>query len=260
MARRWLLTVLTTTALSVGLAGTASAQEVGQALTDPVAVDAEVATATVSADAAERTIEAEVTTDVEVEELDTDVEPTVTATVSEEGPGLAVDPTTEVAGEDPVTEATGALEGLVPEPVGKIVNETAPTQQSDVGDGVSPATKPAPAPAGSESASASAPAPAAGPATVQHSNTISADRAARGGLRSGMTGFSYDDAGELSPMVAPPEDAEPLPLVAAAAPTTDLALPIIDSTPTVPGLLRLLAGLMVVAAAATWRTVRNELA
>lgn len=252
MARRWLLTVLTGAALSVGLSGAASAQEL---LTDPVTVDAEVATVTTTADTAERTLETEVTTDVEAEELETDVEPTVTATVSEEGPSLEVDGSTEVAGEEvPLAEATEPVAEIT-QPVQEAVGETAPTQQqSGVGDGVSPVTKPAPAPAGSAST------PAAGPATVQHSNTISADRAARASFRSGMTGFSFDDASALSPMVAPPEDGEPLPMVAAAAPTVDLALPIIDSTPTVPGLLRLLAGLMVVGAAVTWRTVRNELA
>lgn len=243
MARRWLLTMLTGAALSVGLAGTASAQELPS---DPIVVDAEVATATVTADTAERTVEAEATTDLEAEELDTEVTPTATATVSSEEASLEVSGDVEVVGNElPLPQVSGPVEDTVAEPTTKPT-----TEQAAAGGGVSAA----PAPAGSSDTSTE---PAG---TVQHSNTLSADRAARAGLRAGMTSFSFDEASALSPLVAPPE--ETLPLVAAAAPaapTTDLSLPVIDTTPNVPALLRLMAGLMVLGAAATWRTVRAEL-
>ncbi|MBW3657749.1 MAG: hypothetical protein KY457_03860 [Actinobacteria bacterium] len=245
MARRWLLTVLTGTALSLGFAGTAGAQEL-----DPVTVDAEVVEVTASADAAERTVEVEATTDATAEEADTEVSPQATATVSPDGATADVDGTTEVAGTDvSVAELTDPVEDVVTRP------DPGP---SAAGSDVTPAPAP-------DAVAAAAPPASVGPAaparsTVEHSRPLSADGAT---ARSGMwaeTGSYASDTTVLAPEVAPP--AERLPLVAAAAPTvaTDLSLPIIDTTPTVPGLLRLLAGLMVVGAAATWRTVRDELA
>lgn len=249
MARRWLLTVLTGTALSFGFAGTASAQEL---VTEPVVVDAELVEVAATADTSERTFEAEVSTDATVEEADTDVSPEVTAGVSPDGPSLDVDGTTEVAGtEVPVTEVTEPVEDAVAQPG---------TGQSAAGSDVTPAPGPAPVTAAPATAG---PAPAAEPSSssFSHSRPLSADGAtARRGMWAETSTYAYDDSGILAPEVAPPADA--LPIVAAAAPTiaTDLSLPIIDTTPTVPALLRLLAGLLVVGAAATWQTVRNELA
>lgn len=246
MARRWLLTVLTGTALSFGLAGTASAQELPD---DPVAVDAGAASVSADADTTGRSLEVEVTTDAEAEALDTVVSPDVTATVSPDGADADAEGPVEVAGNE-LTQAA--------EPVGDATDGTGTAPgQTAAGSDVTPAAAPAAA------ATAAGPAPVgdADTGTTAHSRTISADRAeARGGLFADTTTYTYDDS-ELAPEVAPPADDE-LPLVAAAAPVvaTDLSLPIIDTTPTVPALLRLLAGLLVVGAAATWQTVRNELA
>lgn len=245
MARRWLLTVLTGTALSFGLAGTASAQELPD---DPVAVDAGVVSVSAGADTTGRSLEVEVTTDAEAGALDTVVSPDVTATVSPDGADADAEGPVEVAGNE-LTQAA--------EPVGDATAGTAPGQTA-AGSDVTPAAAPAAAP----TAAGPAPVGDADTGTTAHSRTISADRAeARGGLFADTTTYTFDDLGELAPEVAPPADDE-LPLVAAAAPVvaTDLSLPIIDTTPTVPGLLRLLAGLLVVGAAATWQTVRNELA
>lgn len=243
MARRWLLTVLTGTALSLGFAGTASAQT---SPGEPVTVDGEVAAITVTADASERALEAGLTTDAEVEEADTDVSPVVTANVTPDGPALDVDGAVEVAGEElPVP--------VVAEPVEEAAGGPAPSEQAAAG----PEVTPAPAPAGPAPVS---PARAGGDeaGTGTHSRTLSADGAA---ARSGMWADTYrsDDGDVPAPEVAPPA---PEPALAAAVPsaTTGLALPVIDTTPTVPGLLRVLAGVLVVGAAATWRMVRDELA
>lgn len=247
MARRWLLTVLTGAALSVGVAGSATAQEL-----DPVVVETDVATATVTADSAERTIEAELETDAGAEELDTEVSPTVTATVTEDGPTAEVGGTVEVADEEvPLDETTDPVEDAVagPAPV--------PQQQTGAGDDVAPA----PEPAGSSGPAAADSSDRSSGSRTSHSSLLSADGAAyRSGYRADSSTMAFEEESALAPEVAPPADA--LPLVAAAAPvaTTELALPIIDPTPTVPGLLRLLAGLLVVGAAATWQTVRSELA
>lgn len=247
MARRWLLTVLTGTALSFGLAGTASAQELPD---DPVAVDAGVVSVSAGADSTGRSLEVGVTTDAEVDEADTVVSPDVTATVSPDGADADAEGPVEVAGNE-LTQAA--------EPVGDATDGTGTAPgQTAAGSDVTPAAAPAAAP----TTAGPAPVGDADTGTTAHSRTISADRAeARGGLFADTTAFTFDDAVELAPEVAPPA-ADELPLVAAAAPTvaTDLALPIIDTTPTVPALLRLLAGLLVVGAAATWQTVRNELA
>lgn len=241
MARRWLLTVLAGTALSVGLAGSASAQELG----DPTVVDLEVVTATVTADTAGATLEVELATDVEAEEAGTDADPTVTAAVSPDGPHLDTDGDVEVVGNDvPLDESTAPLDDAADEPA------PAPDQQAAGGD-ITPARVPVagPAPVASDDRR-----------SVAHSDTITADRAARSGLRAGMATFASDEVVALSPLVAPAKAEAPTAAADAPKATTVLALPVIDTTPTVPGVLRLLAGLMVLGAAATWRTVRNEFA
>lgn len=239
MSRRWLLTMLTGTALTFGVAATAGAQELGS---DPIVVDAEVATVTLTADSAEQTLEAELETDVALEDAETEVAPTATVEVSPEGPAAELEGPVTVGGEElPIPQVVAPVDEVAEEQAAG----PAPTQsQAAAGSGIS-----------------AAPAPAEEERSVRHSSTITADRAAyRSGFRSDMAPMDLDASGILSPEIAPP--AETLPLVAAAAPTatTDLALPVIDTTPTVPGLLRLLAGLLVVGAAATWRTVRDELA
>lgn len=241
MARRWLLGILTGVGLTFASAATAGAQE----LPDALAVETEVLDAEVEADG--ETPSARVTTgvDAEVEDAGTAVTRETTVEASPSGPSVSSDGPVEVAGEEvPVPQ--------VPADEGDDETSTGPggSAKAAAGSNVSPAAEPRPA----------------GPARVDTGNdrrvatTMSADRAAaRAGLV-GSTGPAETD--ELAPVVAPAEEA--LPLVAAAAPSsptvTDLGLPILDTTPTVPGLLRLLAGLLVVGAAATWRTVRAELA
>ncbi|MBW3618992.1 MAG: hypothetical protein KY461_01995 [Actinobacteria bacterium] len=248
MARRWLLTLLTGTALSVGLAGAASAQELG----DPLVVDAEVATATITADAAEQSLGAELTTDASTEQADTTVEPTATVEASPDGPTLDTGGTVEVVGTDvPLADADEVVDPD-PAPAPAPAPADGPSQ-SAAGNDIGPAPAPAgrPAPAGDE------------PRTVRHSDPRSADSAAvRAGLRAETAALDSFGSSELVPVVAPPAAADEPALVAAAAPpaVADLALPIIDPTATVPGVLRLLAGLLVLGAAVTWRTVRDELA
>lgn len=252
MARRWLLGMLAGVGLTFGVAAGASAQEL-----DPVEVSTDVVDVAVTADTAERSVEVTGATDAEVPEADTEVSPTVTAGVSPAGASLDVEGPVEVVGNeapvpaasDPVEEAVGGTS----DGAGDGGTEAAPVvpSQRAAGGGVTPAAAPEPA----------GPAPVTTASSPARSPYLSADHAAaRSGFSVTSSVFTAD--ADLAPLVAPPDDA--LTLVAAARPpapsTTDLAVPFIDTTPTVPGVLRLLAGVMVVGAALTWRTVRAELA
>lgn len=247
MARRWLLGTFAGIGLTFGLASGASAQTLPGT---PVEVDAEVASVTVAAEPDAGALVVEATTDVAAPAADTAVAPEVETSVTPAGPAVEVDGAVEVAGNELDLGPAAPADDLV---------------ASDDGD------SPAPAPVVTSRAAAAdgriapvaGPRPAAAPATDAggtRAPAMSADRAAvRAGLASVPATVVADDV--PAPLVAP-ED-ELVPIVAAAAPdgpaVSDLALPVIDTTPTVPGILRLLAGLLVVGAAVTWRSVREEL-
>lgn len=246
MARRWLLGVLASTALTIGLGtGAAVAQELPlTGSSDPVTVEVpEVGTVTVEADPDTSTVSVEADASLEASE-DTASAPTVEAELSPEGPAVDVSAPIEVAGESvPVDEVIA--------PVEEAVGETTESLPADP----APAPAPAPAPSSSRAAGDDDVTPAAEPAP-QVAPRATLPPAVR-------TQFAVTDRAATVPAaeVAPPaEELAPQVAPPAADTTTELALPIVDTTPTVPAALRLLAGLMVLGAAATWRKVQAEIA
>ncbi len=243
MGRRWLLGILGGVAMTLGVsAAPALAQEV-PGVTAPATVEAgDLATVTVEADPATTTLEATAATDLAGPE-ETALAPAVDVTLSPAGPAVELDDTSELAGEPvPVTETLAPVTELL-EPVADATGEAAPVPAGPAP--VAPSSKAAggevrPAPAPAQPSSAALP------------------RSARASLSGADTGVrvvpEVPVAGELAPLVAPPAPAdEPL----AVAP---MAVPALDTTPTVPAGLRLLAGLMVIGSALVWRRVRGELA
>lgn len=250
MGRRWLLQVLAGVTMTLGLAAApAAAQDLApidavssQVSGDPVTVDLPAGTGQVSVtpDAEERSLEAEATPVVSVSEAETTVAPKVTAGVSPSGPTLDVDGPTTVAGTPlPVGSSTDPVEETVGRP---------------------PASAPAaPAPVAGPRAAGSSPVAAApAPSAPASASTTSGRASVPAGVSRGRATVSssapaapyVDDT--LAPQIAPPA-------VAAEAPSQVMALPVVDTTPDVPALLRLMTGLMVLGAGMTWRTVRQQL-
>lgn len=257
MSRKWLLSILTGLVLTVGGAAGATAAEALplDPLDDPVEVEADgVGSVAVEAETEEPSLSVSAEGEAEVPEAETTVEPTVDAEVSPDGLDVDLDGDTEVAGEDvPEEEVTDPAEGLLDDPASRLPESDVedPTGSPEAANDGEVRTAPAPAPAG--------PSPEAGDdagdaRTGSHVPApISADRAA---VRAGIASQPEvpADLAELAPEVAPP-------LLAAAAseqPPVEMALPVVDTTPTIPALLRLLAGLMVMGAAVTWKTVNDH--
>jgi hypothetical protein len=273
MARRWLLTILGGMTLSVGVAASpASAQSLTGG--DPVVVEvADVATVTATSDADEPSATVEADAEAAAPEAGTTTAPQVTAEVSPDDPSLEVDGGTEVGDEpvptdevtDPVEDAVDDLaDTLDPPAPAPPAPEPPPATEDPTPSLVPAAPAPAPTPAGSGTTAAGddvAPAaePVPGPAPVT-AGAIPAGVSRGGSART----VGADGAWAAAPADDTPGDDELAPLVAgpadAPATPTSLALPVVDPTPTVPGLLRLFAGLMVVGAAVTWTTVRKQLA
>jgi hypothetical protein len=253
MSRKWLLSILTGLVLTVGGAAGATAAEALplDPLDDPVEVEVPgVGSVAVEAETEEPSLSVSAEGEAEVPEAETTVEPTVDAEIGPDGLDVDLDGDTEVADEDvPVDEVTDPVEDTVSRAPDGTLEGTGGSEAANDGE-VRSAPAPAPAPAG--------PSQDAGDGGDARTGThvpapVSADRAA---VRAGIASQPEvpTDLAELAPEVAPP-------LLAAATseqPPVEMALPVGDTTPTIPALLRMLAGLMVMGAAVTWKTVNDH--
>lgn len=251
MGRRWLLQVLAGVTMAVGLTAAPAVAQVAPidatsvAVGDTVSADIpSVGAVRIAPSPEARSVTVEAEPAVDVEAADTTV-PDLTAEVSPTGPSVEVSGPTRVGGQDlpletltePVEDAVGSTP-VAPEP--------GPLAPPFIG---APSSRPA-------ADGGVAPAPAASGSTETTSSSRSAlpRGLGRGAVapNAGVEAPSvFDDI--LAPQIA---DAAARPEVAPDV----LALPIVDTIPDVPALLRLLAGVMVLGAGLTWRMVRDSIA
>lgn len=287
MSRKWLLSVLAGVVMSLGGGlGVSSAQPLStDASTEESTTDVAVASVTVDTAPESPRASVEAGTEVESPEAETTVAPTVSATLSPEDTDLGVTGPVEVAGEQapvdevdetlsdgggeapPPTGDTPPSSGELADPVDDLLDEL-PTEQlpEEVAGPVEDVAEVlAPPPAAAEEGSVQPHQPAAPAGEAAPTGPAQSPEAGDGGTstRLNLDAVAARSATARTAPVAgdgvfAPEVAAPL-LAAPSAPRPQLAIPIVDTTPTVPALLRLLAGLMVVGAGATWKTVNERL-